>query len=87
MKLIFAISIFIALLCAQASAFELYVSDQPNDDGTRLSVEWDTLPPDDLRSIDPEIYSLLRSESPDGEFKQIDIVSRLTFLFALDFEK
>lgn len=69
--------IFVFLLSSQSFSFELYVSDQPNDDGTRLSVEWDPLPPGELRSIDPDIYSLWRSESVDGEFTQIDIVSRI----------
>jgi hypothetical protein len=73
----FSAIIFVFILFSQSFSFELYVSDQPNDDGTRLSVEWDPLPPDELQSTDPEIYLLLRSESPDGEFSQIDIVSRL----------
>lgn len=35
------------------------------------------MPPAELQSVDPEIYGLLRAESPDGEFTQVDIVSRL----------
>jgi hypothetical protein len=77
MNRFFSAIIFVFLLISSSFAFELNVSDQSNDDGTRLIVEWDPLPPDDLRSVDPEIYSLLRSESPDGEFRRIDIVSRL----------
>lgn len=77
MKCFFLITSFLALLCAQAFAYELYVSDQPNDDGTRLAIRWDPLPPDELQSIDPESYLLLRSEELDGEYIQVDIVSRL----------
>ena len=51
------------ILFAKNYAFELHVSDQPNDDGTRLVVEWDKLPPVELQAINPEIYDLLRSES------------------------
>jgi hypothetical protein len=77
MRQFFIISALFILVPLQVFAFDLLVSDQPNDDGTRLIVEWDPLPPDELRSIDPEIYDLLRSESPGGEFTQIEIVSRL----------
>ncbi len=77
MKRFFLITSYLTLLCAQAFAFELYVSDQPNDDGTRLAISWDPLPPDELRSIDPESYLLLRSEESDGEYIQVDIVSSL----------
>jgi len=77
MKGLFIISIFFALLYSQVSAFELHISDQPNDDGTRLVIEWDPLPPDELQSIDPETYSLLRSEELDGKYVQVDIVSKL----------
>jgi hypothetical protein len=77
MNRFFPAIVFVFLLFSQSFSFELYISDQPNDDGTRLIVEWDPLPPDELRSIDPEIYGLWRSESVDGEFRRIDIVSRL----------
>ena len=77
MKRLFPLVISLFLLYSVSFAFGLYISDQPNDDGTRLVVEWDQLPPEELSSIDPEIYSLLRSASPDGEYFQVDIVSRL----------
>jgi len=69
--------VFALVFCSQIFAFELRVSDQPNDDGTRLVIEWDSLPPPDLRSVNPEAYLLLRSENAYGEYIQVDIVSRL----------
>ena len=77
MKRLFIILILFALLYTQLSAFELYVSDQPDDDGTRLVIGWDPLPPDELQSVDPETYSLLRSGEADGKYIRVDIVSRL----------
>lgn len=65
------------ILVAKNYAFELHISDQPNDDGTRLVVEWDKLPPSELQAINPEIYNLLRSENPDRDFEKIDIISSL----------
>lgn len=75
-RAVFTIFLFF-ILVAKNYAFELHVSDQPNDDGTRLVIEWDKLPPAELQAINPEIYDLLRSESPDRDFEKIDIVSSL----------
>jgi hypothetical protein len=75
-RVIFAI-LFFFILFSSNYAIELHVSDQPNDDGTRLAVEWDKLPPEELQAVDPEIYDLLRSENAGRDFIKIDIVSGL----------
>jgi hypothetical protein len=77
MKRFFTCLLFIILPYTLSFGFELQVSDQPNDDGTRLVIEWEPLPPDELESVDPETYSLLRSTEAYGEFIKVDIVSRL----------
>ena len=77
MKRLLVTVCLLTLISSQVYAFELKVSDKPNDDGTRLVISWDQLPPDELKSIDPETYSLLRSTDPEGDFTQVDVVSRL----------
>ena len=55
------------IVLANANAYDLDVSDYPDDDGTRLLIKWDKLPPSELESLNPEIYTLERStDSPDN---------------------
>ncbi len=49
-------------------AFDLHISDQPNDDGSALIIKWDKLPPADLKDKNPPIYNLERSLRPDSGF-------------------
>jgi hypothetical protein len=73
----------ITLACALASvsflplhAFQLHVSDVPNDDGTRLVIGWEKLPPAELAAVNPETYALERTETASGEFAAVAIILR-----------
>lgn len=48
----------------------------PNDDGTKLMISWDNLPPPELRNVNPETYSLERSDSSGANFATVAMVSR-----------
>jgi hypothetical protein len=65
-------SVFIMLfwlaLNIPAHAYMLRIADQPNDDGTRLLLHWDKLPPPGLASLNTPIFKLERSQSPDNGF-------------------
>ncbi len=76
MRYCFCLFIMLAFLVSPLYAYDLRVSDKPNDDGTRLVIEWDKLPPDTLGQIDPETYILSRAEE-DGEYIEIGTISRL----------
>jgi hypothetical protein len=69
-----------ALVCVLFSsgyAYQLHVSDQPSDDGTRLLIHWEKLPPPELAVQNPETYKLERSANPDSGFTAIFAVSRV----------
>ncbi len=70
------IAIVWSAFCIPAQAYELSISDQPNDDGTRLVVTWEKLPPPELANFNPEMYKLERSQSPDTGFAAVFGVSR-----------
>ncbi|MEE9552664.1 MAG: DUF6754 domain-containing protein [candidate division Zixibacteria bacterium] len=53
-------------LFANSYCYNLHISDYPDDDGTRLVIKWDKLPPPELAAVNPEIYVLERAvDSPD----------------------
>jgi hypothetical protein len=68
------------LLCLLAltniSAYQLHVTDQPNDDGTRLKIEWEPLPPTELAAQNPEMYRLERAGVGADSFVVIGQISR-----------
>ena len=64
------------ILLSNSLAYQLTVADQPNDDGTRLLIRWQGLPPAELAELNPENYRLERSERHDGDFVVIDEISR-----------
>jgi hypothetical protein len=59
------------LLCGNLLAYQLHISDNPNDDGARLIIKWEKLPPAELTAIDPDLYTLERSLSPDSGFVRV----------------
>jgi len=65
-----AIAVFL-LLCGDIYAYQLHISDNPNDDGSKLIIKWEKLPPAELQSINPDLYTLERSLSPDSGFARI----------------
>jgi len=66
--------IFVA--CSNIAASELYISDLPNDDGARLRVQWEPLPPHELEEINPEFYVLERSQNDPDNFASAGVISR-----------
>jgi hypothetical protein len=56
--------------------YELEVKDFPNDDGTRLIIRWEKLPPVELEALNPESYTLERAPGPDRDFVKISSVAR-----------
>lgn len=65
-----------AVLISNAIGFELTAEDFLNDDGTRIIISWDKLPPQELADVDPEFYILERSEDPDTDFAAVQEISR-----------
>lgn len=57
-------------------AYQLHISDNPNDDGARLVIRWEKLPPAELQSLNPETYLLERSDSPDTGFTRVNDIAR-----------
>jgi len=43
-------------------SFEIKVLDYPDDDGTRLQITWDSLPPQELAYLNPESFTLERAD-------------------------
>ena len=76
MRLALAAIFLYAFLISNGLGFELTAEDYPNDDGTRIMVRWDKLPPPELDNINPEFYMLERSEKPDTGFASIQEISR-----------
>jgi hypothetical protein len=84
-------ALIIIMAFANVPAFQLHVTDQPNDDGTRLAITWEKLPPPDLAvvrppvwaDLNPELYRLERSEGDTAGFAVISEVSRddTTFIY------
>ena len=82
MRSLFVTALFLlSLLVPCANAYLLTISDQPNDDGTRLLVRWAKLPPPDLTDINPETYKLERSIYPDSGFITVGSISRVDTTF------
>ncbi len=81
MRWITAAAILILLNSSHIYSYELEVRDYPNDDGTRLIVQWEKLPPLELEALDPESYALERALSPDGDFVAISRVARDDYTF------
>lgn len=77
MRNYFCLFILLVFLFSPVNAYELSISDKPNDDGTRLVIEWEKLPPDTLGQIDPETYILSRADKADGEYIEIGTISRV----------
>jgi len=75
--------LFSILVFSNISAYQLHVADQPNDDGTRLKIKWEPLPPSELAAIDPEMYNLERSFEGTDSFVVVSQISRkdTTFTF------
>ncbi|OGC94893.1 MAG: hypothetical protein A2W25_10570, partial [candidate division Zixibacteria bacterium RBG_16_53_22] len=67
--------LFSTLIFSNISAYQLHVTDQPNDDGTRLNIRWEPLPPSELAAIDPQMYNLERSV---GETDSFIVVSQIS---------
>lgn len=72
---IFAVLLILAI-SVPACPFQIHISDMPNDDGTKLMISWDNLPPPELRNVNPETYSLERSDSSGANFATVAMVSR-----------
>lgn len=69
--------LLIIILCSNIAAYQLHVSDQPNDAGTQLRIIWEPLPPNELASANPAMYHLERSIAGDsfltiGQISSID---------------
>ncbi len=77
MRYYFGLIFMLAAFFSPVYAYELHVSDKPNDDGTALVIEWDKLPPDTLIPVDPETYILFRAEDDTVLFEEIEIISKL----------
>ncbi len=76
MRWITTAAILILLSSSHIYGYELEVEDYPNDDGTRLIIRWEKLPPEELKDLDPESYVLERALSPDEDFAAISAVAR-----------
>ncbi len=81
MKWITAAAILILLSSSRLYGYELEVKDFPNDDGTRLIIRWEKLPPVELKTLDPESYTLERALSPDKDFVAVSAVARDDYTF------
>jgi hypothetical protein len=76
MRLAPAAILLYTVLTFNAPGSELTVEDFSNDDGTRVIVRWDKLPPPELADVNPEFYILERSDKPDTGFAPIQEISR-----------
>ena len=74
-------AILILLNSSHIYGYELELKDYPNDDGTRLIIRWEKLPPEELKDLDPESYVLERALSPDEDFAAISDVARDDYTF------
>jgi len=82
MRLLRWIAFFSAVCFTHIYAYQLHVSDQPNDDGTRLRIEWEPLPPLELTPINPEIYALERSMINADSFVAVGQIPRSDTTFS-----
>lgn len=76
MKRFFLILLILPSFASNSLAYRLSVTDNPNDDGARLLIRWEKLPPPELVAFNPEEYRLERASSPDSEFVTIVEISR-----------
>jgi len=81
MRWITTAAILILLSSSRIYGYELEVKDFPNDDGTRLIIRWEKLPPVELKALDPESYTLERAIGPDRDFVAISDVARDDYTF------
>ncbi len=64
-----------ALIFSNVPAYEIQVADYPDDDGTRLVISWEKLPPPELTEIDPDKYILERAVGEPADFtKAADVL-------------
>ncbi len=70
-------SVITLFLSPLVFGFGLRVADYPNDDGTRLVISWEKLPPPELEAADPDSYILERSTGSDGDFAPAAVISKL----------
>jgi len=77
MKYFILLLISFTLLIPTAYSVEPIVSDSPNDDGSKLVITWDELPPMELKEINPESYILERSDKAGIGFKPVGEISSL----------
>jgi hypothetical protein len=75
MKIFFLIACFLLIFCSNVCAYRLTVSDFPNDDGSKLVIRWEKLPPPELANLQPKSYKLERSNFPDSGFKAVNEIS------------
>lgn len=76
MRWITTAAILILLNSSHICGYELEVKDFPNDDGTRLIIRWEKLPPVELEALNPESYTLERALGPARDFIAISAVAR-----------
>ncbi len=76
MRWITTAAILILLNISHIYGYELEVNDFPNDDGTRLIIRWEKLPPVELEALNPESYTLERAAGPERDFIAISAVAR-----------
>ena len=76
MKRFLLILLIFPSFASDSLAYRLSVTDNPNDDGARLLIRWEELPPPELEAFNPEEYKLERASSPDSEFMTIAEISR-----------
>jgi hypothetical protein len=81
MKWMITTAILIMLASPRLYGYGLEVKDFANDDGTRLIIRWEKLPPAELEALDPESYVLERSVNPDKGFEPISAVLRNDYTF------
>lgn len=77
MKALFQVICLSLFLFANSYSYDLYISDYPDDDGTRLVIKWDKLPPPELEPVKPEKYVLERAVDSPDDFTAIATVSSL----------
>ncbi len=69
---------FLLLFCILipgANAYRLSISDLPNDDGTRLLIRWEKLPPPELSKLKPLTFNLERSVISDSAFSVVGAIA------------
>jgi len=77
--------LFLLVLFGRSYSFDLHLADFPNDDGTRIVIKWDSLPPLELANINPETYNHERAVDSPDQFVPVSLVYRSdTTLSAVD---